>query len=716
MAPEQRRQWFLDAFSTFLKAGSDRKGPVCVVAEPGVAALFFYGIARLVPEGPVRDGLSFSTYEADPARCAAALVGAWFSSPDAAAQPDPCPGCALVVNTLQPPAEGAERPRTNYAVAMVRRVVEKTWEEVDWQLETANSVRARKIEQLETVAGADRLVVGLLLKGAFTSQGWRKSPPLTACVRRVLVRYLSRPGDLGKRLRTVVGGPAHLSVLDLLAPDKELEARPAVELLLSTLPAEKFGPLMKLKNVSQADKLRALVHYVETHGELPPGCEGLWDQWNKGVKAGNPAKMGLLPHLFVNLKKEALAKLFKNLPAARAIQAVTGLLHLRVKKQLKSAFVTPVIEALDESALANLFRTEGSRFLEDYPGDEPGMGRQLAALLRSLPHHPAEFKDRLDWALAGQHLFEEDRDQKAVDAWSRCRNGILAVGRLQEADATMSDETRRARLVAAVREMAMAADEAMSYCAFDCENPHVRKQQCLRQIGQELLGKPLLPPGVVEHEYLWAKIGQQFEKHQWPVEGPLNKETMRAEAAKPGGGKKEPGKKEPGRREPGKKEAPAREAGQEPPRRLVGPEAKSLSSTPVWLKYTMIGGVVLVSVGLLFALIYFLGGGGGGGGKKGRRGGGKAATEEGKEKESGKPEPRKRGKQRDPGTSNSILKTDRALRFADRAGPGASPCPWRSGLTAQPERRLCPALVAAVSILPRVPATIDVLAPRPPPV
>jgi len=587
MPADRRQAWFLDLFCTFLQGGSQQQGPVCLVAEPGLAALMFYGIARLVPEGPIRESLSFSTYEPEPERAAVALAATWFADPGAAGSlPHVGAGCAAVLNTLTEPPPDAPRPRTEYATAMVSRLVEKGWPEIDWRLDTLRAVKVRKIELLETLATIEQLVENLLETGSFANQHWRKSEALTSSVRHVLLRHLQRASDLSAALKNVIGGPAHLSVLDLAASSKDPLARSVVELLLKRVPAEKFDILLKLPSIGTAEKLQAVAAYIDTQETLPPGCDWLWTEWEKSGKTGDVSKMGLLPQLFITLPLESLRKLFKNLPALRAVQAVTGLLELHRNKAITTAQLTPVIEALDENTVVALLRQRGTSLLEEYPGDEPAMGRKLAGLLRTVHQHPEEFKERLDWILAGQHLLEDERQQRVATAWANCRKGIAALGRLQEGESPAGEQSRINLMVSTARDLALAADEALTPCLFEGENPHLRKLECLRQIANELLGKPLMPPGPVEHEYLWNKIAQQLQTHQWPAESGLTKEAMKAELAAKKEGKKEPGK---------------REAKEAPPR----PEVRPLVSESKTLTYLIVGLVGLLTVAIVGAALWW---------------------------------------------------------------------------------------------------------------
>jgi hypothetical protein len=284
-----------------------------------------------------------------------------------------------------------------------------------------------------------------------------------------------------------------------------------------------------------------------------------------------------------------LENFMKRLPAARMMQAVTDLVRLRQLKALKSSSVGKVVESLDEEMLAALLRDRGNEILENYPGDEPAMGKQLARLLRSLPHHPGHFKERLQWALAGQHLLE-DQDQRLVLGWANCKKAINEIGRLQE-DKRLDGPTRMNRLTTAAREMAIAADEAMGRTNFEAE-PALGKRECLRKVGKELLGKPLLPPGSPDHDLLWQKISQQFENHQWPAEG-----SGKKEAPKPAGGpitKKELTKKELAEKEAAQKEAI---------KKAVGTSTVPLGKTSRWLNIAVIAAIVLIMVAVIWFLV-----------------------------------------------------------------------------------------------------------------
>ncbi len=602
MDANRRRDWFLDLFSTFLKSGAEAKKPqqeeaenpqqearedkvseenepedndsedeasedaetenkesedkasednkpednephrqglLRMVMEPSLAALMYYGILRLLPPSSIRDGASFSTYEPDLSRADATLAATWFSDPQASAAQAETLAATGVINTLQEPGPEIQRPRSQYAAAMLQRLLEKGWEEVDWQLETLSSVKAQRAEHFEALAGADRLVKHLLETGSFANQTWRKSPAATSFLRKVLCRRVAKSKDPAALLKPIAEGAAQLTVLDLLASHaKDAGVQAGIDFLLSRLPPDKIAGLLKLHSVPASTKLHVLAAYVQKLGTLPPECDILWETWSRGAKAEKPAKMGLLPHLLTKLPPETLAKFFEHASTAEARQAFLGLLQLRKLKAIKGASITPVVQAFDQDLLVAILRGQGQKVLEDYPGDEPGMPRQLAVIARSLADRPREVKERLDLVLAGQHLLE-DADQRVATAWANFRKHLLNVGRLQDDSGLQS---RSSLLAASARDMALAVDEAVSYAKFEGQDAAERKLTCVEDVAREFLGKQLLPPGTPENDALWKKIETQLQTHKWPSEPTVKKDPGPDPLGRPGSKKEEAGK------------------------------------------------------------------------------------------------------------------------------------------------------------------------------
>jgi hypothetical protein len=220
----------------------------------------------------------------------------------------------------------------------------------------------------------------------------------------------------------------------------------------------------------------------------------------------------------------------------------------------------------------------GEKFLAEYPKNEPALGEKLVGVLRTLAKHPDEFKERLDVILAGQHLLGEEVYHEAAILWDKCYKAIQEVGRRQQADAAISTEKRHAFLVGACREMAMAADRAMTLETMDAEYPWNEKRDFLIKIGQRVLGgTPLFIPGAWETEILLQRVDTQFQHHRFPPD-PLKKEAVEK--------KKKDDKKEGGRT-------------------LVGPQTKSLAKTSKWLTFGIVVSLLGI-VAMVVAGVYWL--------------------------------------------------------------------------------------------------------------
>ena len=133
--------------------------------------------------------------------------------------------------------------------------------------------------------------------------------------------------------------------------------------------------------------------------------------------------------------------------------------------------------------------------------------------------------------------------------------------------------------------MAQAADEAMSYSSFEGENANARKVDCLKKIGEEILGRSVLPTGTPENDALWKKVAMQFQTHKWPSETAPKKDAGPDPLGRPGS-KKEGGKKD---------EPAAPKEGKRP-----APPARALAPSSGWVGVIAVGLIVLVMIGVVW--------------------------------------------------------------------------------------------------------------------
>jgi hypothetical protein len=573
MEPAVRRRWFAQLFCRFLHPEAAERQPLLVVAEPSVAALLFYGVGRLLPAGPLRDGISFSTFETDPERICGALVATWFCRPQASGTLEQAAWPGLLADTLaELPAE-EHQPTGQYAGCMIQLLCEQGWKAVDEELAALASQEVGKCGELESFLAVRRGVTALLETGAFPNEGWRSSAAAIRYLRRDLVRRVAVMEDPTKGLQAVVGGPSHLAAIDLLTAKPTLPGtRKAVIHLLTQLPPQKILGLLKLSGVADDDKVTVLGRYIHGNGDLPVGCEFLWDDFSAAGEGPRRPGAVLMGRVIAKLPTKDLKKLYRNVTRECAVGFVLNVLRLYKHKRLKIESLSAVVQAMDGVAVVEWLRTSGPELLRSYPTSEPVLGEKIAELLHTLPRHPQEFKQRLDLILAGQHLLPDQQHREAAAAWETCYHLIHKASSLQKPESGTSPQMRIPLLVNACRDLAKAADQAMSLEVVDQHMTWNQKRDALLRIGQEVLGGiPLLLKGPWEHDAILERIGTQLHYHRWPTE-------------------------------PLKREAPAKK---EPVRKLAGPESRSLASTGRGLMIGMVAGIVLLSA-LVIWLVYWM--------------------------------------------------------------------------------------------------------------
>ncbi len=292
MEPQRRCGWLRQVLSAYLEgAAADPRQPVCLVVEPAVAALLAYAAARLLPEGPLRNEVGFSTFEADPRLARSPLVATWFDDPRAAAaileggqspegEPPGGPLPGIVVNTLDEGGLERTRPMHKYAAAIVQELIDRGSEAVDRDLAAFTAAKVVRPSQLESLGVADEIVSALLETGTLADDAWRSSPQATQCVRLRLGQRLAGMDDLDAGLKTAADGPAYLTVVDLLTAKPPLrDARRPLVHLLKVAPPERILGLLRLAGVPDDDKVTVLLRHVHTRGALPVGCEFMWEEF-----------------------------------------------------------------------------------------------------------------------------------------------------------------------------------------------------------------------------------------------------------------------------------------------------------------------------------------------------------------------------------------------------------------------------------------------------
>jgi hypothetical protein len=427
-AVQTRIDLLVNALQGLLALGLPRRESVLLVVEPAIAALAFYGVARLLPKS-LAEGLSFSTYEPNADRLPVTLAATTFFDPqNADVRPDLYRRRGLVVNTYQGRLSDSGAPAGNYARFIVERLLEEGWATVERLLENFESSGAKRPEDLEALVPTHRLASRVLSAVPPDDDSWRKSD--------VAVRYLSREvrhqlatAEAGwPQLRQVIGTPNQLTVLELVASDgvpAELQ-RPA-QFLLKNFPPERIADLVASPFLGRPAKIKALVSYVTSLGQLPEGCHLLAAS---GVRAATTDP--LLPELLAKLPEPVLRRLYETTADAKKMELFAALVGA-----CRSSLPTP--GELKRLMLDILTSLSSGHFLEALvrhrdelraccPPPEPALGRRLGQALYELPAHPKTFEKWLSALDAWKGYFPfPNLAERRLAEWAKVRACLLAL-------------------------------------------------------------------------------------------------------------------------------------------------------------------------------------------------------------------------------------------------------------------------------------------------
>jgi len=149
MPPERRCELFTLALNGFLAAG----GRLLLVAEPSLAALWFYGILRLLPNIPLFAGMGFSTFEPRVYSKRLALAATCFADPAKADVPKNLYSAGMfTMNTFRRRCSRAFAGEGFYASFVVDRLLRYGWDAVGRFLVRLQVGGAQTVEDLETMS------------------------------------------------------------------------------------------------------------------------------------------------------------------------------------------------------------------------------------------------------------------------------------------------------------------------------------------------------------------------------------------------------------------------------------------------------------------------------------------------------------------------------------------------------------------------------------
>lgn len=549
-APAERVELLTETLQGFLNLGSQRRENLLLVVEPAIAALLFYGVARLLPTGAVRDSMSFSTFEPNADRLPVSLAATVFHDPETTdLRPEAYRRRGYVHNTFLDRHSDHGRPEGLYGPLLVSALLAEGFDGVDRLFSGFDAAGAKTAEDLELLADVHRLVPQVLDSEAPLGETrWRKSDVAVRYLSLAVHRQLANDAVGWPQLRGLIGSPNQLLVMELIAsaPDAG-DIQAPLQFLLRKLPPDKFGELLASERLPRSAKIEALAFYLSSVGQFPEHCESLWSEVSRIKSMLTGRNEPLLPSILGRLPAQVIGPLYRTLPLDKADAFLRAL--------LQAARPEPDLQVAQRAVAAGIFKDmDNERFLgwllnhRDelrgfFPPPDDVLRPRLAKLLFEIPDHPQQLETRLN-ALEGwvDYFSEPSLAERRIVQWQKIRSILLTI---READGATPSNRLQALFHRAkppdYRGLAEALNRAMPMNVYQDDMRGSKKLECLKGLGRAMLGRPEFLPPVVRSRML-----RYFEYGDWSEFSSARKgktgKTAGKKKSKYGRGKKQSGR------------------------------------------------------------------------------------------------------------------------------------------------------------------------------
>lgn len=449
---DQRIDLLANTLEGLLALGSQRRENILLVIEPSVAALVFYGVARLLPK-LIAEGLSFSTYEPNAERLPVTLAATTFFDPFTVdVRSDLYRRRGLVINTFQDRVSESGPPAGEYAHFMIEQLLAEGWAAVDHLLESFEQAGAKRPEDLELIVPAHRAVSRVLSEMPPENDSWRKSEISARYLAREVQHQLITAPSGWPQLKSVIGTPNHLAVLELVAVEgmsSDLQ-RPA-QFLLKKFPAEKLPELLASPFVARWAKLEAIVAQVLAQGRLPGDCQLL--SANGHAKGRAATGEPLLPDVLRLLPEAVLRGVSRSLGNGERAAFFESLL-MACRQPSPSSDHLPrlsleLLGELPDADFLDVLVRYRAELAKSFPPPQPTIATRLGRLLYQLPNQPKHFDHWLSVLNQWKDYFHHPNlAERRLADWGKVRTALVA---LRESEAPAAKGRFSERLKAPLR-------------------------------------------------------------------------------------------------------------------------------------------------------------------------------------------------------------------------------------------------------------------------
>ncbi len=535
----ERTALLTDVLREYLSLGANRRESVLLVIEPRVAALIFYGVARLLPRGALRDEISFSTFEPSADRLPVALAATTFHLPETTdLRPELYRGRGYVNNTFL--KKCSERPRADgtYARVVVEKLLATDWPDIDRVLHGFETANARNSRDLEDLAQTLELVPTLLDPAAELPHMQRSPVALSYLGHAVRERLAREPAD-SRLVSKLVGTRRHLSTLELIATDsKSSEAVEAIQFLLQRLPEDGFADLVASEQIDRRFKVDALFEFIKLHSKFPEPCESLWGGPTSKRSVEKDAAKSPLAKLLTRLPGDTLDKLADSVPEPRKDRFLLALIEACRRSPAKPSalsLLARLVRERDDDQLCEFLCNNAAECAPDrYPEQETALCGRLPDLLKSLPRSGPQFDKHLDllkeWL---GHFPDVAAAERRLGYWGTLRTTLQTLRDDSAIKPSMGlgksalDHDDAGKKLAETLRLVMPDQE------YQDDVTGSKRVACLRRLGEGLLGQSNFLPDVV-----WGKIQNYLQSPTWtsaklspiPVSSPRSNNQSRKES------------------------------------------------------------------------------------------------------------------------------------------------------------------------------------------
>ncbi|HUY87905.1 MAG TPA: hypothetical protein VMV10_04135 [Pirellulales bacterium] len=497
VAPAERGELLAETLQGFLNLGSQRRENLLLVIEPSLSALVFYGVARLLPPGAVRESISFSTFEPNADRLPVSLAATTFHAPETTdLRPDAYRRRGYVYNTFINRHSDHGRPEGHYGRLLVGTLLASGFGAVDQLFGGFHSSGAKTPEDLELLADVHQLVGQVLDPAAPLGETrWRQSDVATRYLSQAVHLQLANDSAGWPQLRALIGSPNQLLVMELIASaPAAADIHGPLQFLLRKLPADKFGELLASTRLPRSAKIEALAFYLSSAGRFPENCESLWSEGSRlsSIIAGRAEP--LLPSVLARLPAQVIGPLYRTLaPEQSELFLLAVVRGGRPEPDLQAALravVGDILKEFDDAPLLAWLTDHRDELRSFFPPPDDVLRPRLARLLFEIPDHPRQLEARLD-ALEGwvDYFSEPALAERRVVQWQKIRSILLAIreAELHKPKNRLEAVFRKTK-PPDYRALAEALQSAMPISVYQDDLRGTRKLDCLRELGRALVG------------------------------------------------------------------------------------------------------------------------------------------------------------------------------------------------------------------------------------